>query len=282
MSARTTSLLLGSWLVALLALPQGARAQVWFPLEVGLRWTYTLEKGGGAQFLTVERQEGDFYILDRNGSEIAVTAEGPDIVLPGEGRQVYYRFDSDSWLHRDDRSCEDLRIMTVTARDESVRTPFADLTGCIRIDYEPGGPCADSGVFSEWWAPDIGLVKWVEQSFIGERTWVLADFGKVALPVTFRRGDAGGDGAVDLSDPISVLSWLFLSGSAPGCLDAADTNDDGGIDLSDAIGVLTYLFLGGTEIPPPGPTACGQDPTNDDPLEECDPGACGPAGLSGD
>jgi hypothetical protein len=90
---------------------------------------------------------------------------------------------------------------------------------------------------------------------------------------TFRRGDANGNGKVDLSDAIFILAWLFSGGDAPACLSTADSNDTGEIDISDAITTLSWLFLGGKEPPDPGPFECGRDPTPDR-LPDCDPATC--------
>ena len=78
--------------------------------------------------------------------------------------------------------------------------------------------------------------------------------------VSFIRGDANGDGAVDIADPVATLGFLFLGDAAPGCLEAANTNDDGEVDISDAVHTLNYLFVGGAPIPPPFPEK-GTDPT---------------------
>lgn len=83
----------------------------------------------------------------------------------------------------------------------------------------------------------------------------------------FRRGDSTGDAEVDITDPVSILSYLFLGGVEPSCQDAADANDDGQIDISDATNLLSYLFLGGPAPPPPGVGGCGVDPTEDDLLQ---------------
>jgi hypothetical protein len=82
-------------------------------------------------------------------------------------------------------------------------------------------------------------------------------------PRLLRRGDADGDGALTVTDPIVVLGALFLGTAVPPCEDAADANDDGAIDIADAIASLGYQFLGGFTIPPPGPLECGSDPTAD-------------------
>jgi hypothetical protein len=61
----------------------------------------------------------------------------------------------------------------------------------------------------------------------------------------FRRGDVNGDGDLDIADPISFLSYLFVAGSdSPACLDTADANDDGELDIADAVTMLLFLFGG--------------------------------------
>jgi len=75
--------------------------------------------------------------------------------------------------------------------------------------------------------------------------------------VRFRRGDSNADGAVDLSDAVDILSYLFLGSRAPGCLDAADADANGAVELTDAVYALAYLFLAGSPPPAPGPTDCG-------------------------
>ncbi|MCZ6792912.1 MAG: hypothetical protein O7J95_04785, partial [Planctomycetota bacterium] len=76
----------------------------------------------------------------------------------------------------------------------------------------------------------------------------------------FVRGNANGDGAVDLSDAVAILGHLFLGGPTPGCLESADANDSGGVDLSDAVYLLSHLFLGGPAPPSPFPE-CHSDAT---------------------
>jgi len=67
----------------------------------------------------------------------------------------------------------------------------------------------------------------------------------------FVRGRANDDGRVDVSDSVFVLTYLFLGGPAPACLDGADMNDDGRLDIGVGIGCLSALFLGGSPIPAP-------------------------------
>lgn len=78
----------------------------------------------------------------------------------------------------------------------------------------------------------------------------------------FVRGDANADGLSDISDPISLLGYVFGGGAAPTCLKAADANDDGGVNIADAVAMLNTLFSGGGDPPAPFP-GCGEDPTDD-------------------
>lgn len=81
----------------------------------------------------------------------------------------------------------------------------------------------------------------------------------------FVRGDATRDGSVDITDPISMLAFLFMESYGPGelCPDALDANDDGEVDVSDPIMALTFLFIGSQRIPQPFPF-CGTDPIDDE------------------
>jgi hypothetical protein len=80
--------------------------------------------------------------------------------------------------------------------------------------------------------------------------------------ISFLRGEVTGDGAVDISDPVRTLGWLFSGQSEPSCVDSADANDDGRADISDPVFVLGFLFLGGPAPARPFP-GCGVDPTID-------------------
>ncbi len=59
-------------------------------------------------------------------------------------------------------------------------------------------------------------------------------------------GDANFDGEFNISDPISVLGYLFLGRSVPLCPPAADYDHDGRLDISDPVRMLSVMFSGQT------------------------------------
>ena len=82
---------------------------------------------------------------------------------------------------------------------------------------------------------------------------------------TFVRGDANGDGELGITDVIVSLSYLFLSGPVPDCLEACEWNGDGAVELSDAVGELSWIFVFGTPSVPPAAS------TSIYPLVDCGP-----------
>ena len=86
----------------------------------------------------------------------------------------------------------------------------------------------------------------------------------------FRRGDSDANVAIELTDAVSLLNYLFTGGAKPACLDAADFDDSGEADISDAVANLNFQFLGGKSPAEPGPTNCGADPNVENPDLGCD------------
>ena len=80
---------------------------------------------------------------------------------------------------------------------------------------------------------------------------------------SFTRGDANRDGRIDISDRTYILTFLFLGGARPPCMDAADADDTGKIEFTDGVYLLNHLFLGGEPPPAPYPGE-GADATEDE------------------
>ena len=83
--------------------------------------------------------------------------------------------------------------------------------------------------------------------------------GTTPDPDLFNRGDANQDGTFDISDPITMLGFLF-NNLPVSCVLASDANDDNGVDIADAVFCLSGLFGSGAQPPAPH-GACGEDPT---------------------
>ena len=67
-------------------------------------------------------------------------------------------------------------------------------------------------------------------------------------------GDANGDGRLNVSDPIKVLTFLFAAAQIP-CIKLADVNASATVEISDGIYLLAYLFAGGP-TPLESPLGC--------------------------
>jgi len=57
--------------------------------------------------------------------------------------------------------------------------------------------------------------------------------------------------AVDISDLVYLVDYMFASGPTPPCPEEVDLNADGGTDISDLVYLVDYMFSGG-----PGPQPC--------------------------
>jgi hypothetical protein len=88
----------------------------------------------------------------------------------------------------------------------------------------------------------------------------------------FLRGDATGDGRLELDDVLAIVAYLFLGTAPLSCLDAADVDDDGKLNVTDVVSIASWLFGGGRPPAPPFP-ACGPDPSADA-LEGCSSDGC--------
>ena len=65
----------------------------------------------------------------------------------------------------------------------------------------------------------------------------------------FLRGDANGDGVINIADVVYLINYLFIGGPAPVPLAAGDANCDGVVSSADVVYLINYLFIGG---PAPG------------------------------
>ncbi len=112
------------------------------------------------------------------------------------------------------------------------------------LAVEPG---SDSPQGHTSWTPSLRLRAGATYRW---RSWVSAgDYtgpkAEACFQAGYIRGDVNGDAQLDISDPVSILTYLFLGGVAPEPLEVADVNDSSEIDVTDSVYLLNYLFLGG-------------------------------------
>jgi hypothetical protein len=83
-------------------------------------------------------------------------------------------------------------------------------------------------------------------------------------PTPFLRGDASGDGEIDMLDITAIDEYLSSTAALP-CLDAADADDDGHVVGDDIDFMVEWLSSDPytPPIPPPHP-GWGLDPTGDE------------------
>jgi hypothetical protein len=67
----------------------------------------------------------------------------------------------------------------------------------------------------------------------------------IVCPLSFRYGDANGDGNINISDAVRLIAYIFSGGAAPVPLLAGDANCNGAINISDAVYLISYIFSGG-------------------------------------
>jgi len=65
----------------------------------------------------------------------------------------------------------------------------------------------------------------------------------------FVRGDANGDGLIDLADIVHLVNYLYRNGDPPSPLESGDADCDGIVDVADVVYLVNYLYRSGD---PPG------------------------------
>ncbi len=58
-------------------------------------------------------------------------------------------------------------------------------------------------------------------------------------------GDANNDKAVNVSDAVYIINFVFVGGAQPIPYEAGDANCDGSVNVSDAVWIINYVFIGG-------------------------------------
>jgi hypothetical protein len=75
---------------------------------------------------------------------------------------------------------------------------------------------------------------------------VTSGFLSLSLTPDYLPGDLDGSGAIDISDVVYLIAYIFSGGLPPTPLARGDANCSGGVDISDAVFLISYIFSGGT------------------------------------
>jgi hypothetical protein len=147
----------------------------YFPLTVGSTWTYAPEQavfGEPFQWRVTERHGDTVTVVRPTGASHSGSVTlldrriELDVLLDGEGAVPFYRFATgSSWLHRDMWECDDGSRWVVAKEENPITTPAGTFVGTLRIERLSTATCADAGTMIEWWARDVGLVRWEELNF---------------------------------------------------------------------------------------------------------------------
>jgi hypothetical protein len=154
-------------------------------------------------------------------------------------------------------------------------TPEGEIEGSVGQEYtytsSTTDPDGDSLYYLFYWG-DETYSEWVGPHASGEvaeagHTWT--DSGSYQIKVIAKdengvfsewsgelnvamfeyvRGDANGDGVIDIADVVYLINYLFIDGPAPEPLEAGNANCDEVVDIADVVYLINYLFIGG---PPP-------------------------------
>lgn len=74
---------------------------------------------------------------------------------------------------------------------------------------------------------------------------VLAGGNIVVLP--YLCGDVNSDKAVNVSDAVGIINYVFVGGNPPDPIESGDTNCDGECNVSDAVWIINFVFVGGND-----------------------------------
>ncbi|MCP4569456.1 MAG: hypothetical protein GY841_17915 [FCB group bacterium] len=138
-------------------------------------------------------------------------------------------------------------IVTVDPENDAITMTL--LSPPLNVVFVDSGNGASSMVFT----PDATQYDVTHLfRYVATDSYGAADTAFVYLkPVTYLRGDANNDDAINVADASFLITYIFRSGRAPEVTEAADANFDSDINVSDAVYLINYIFKQGP--PPPSP-----------------------------
>lgn len=170
-------------------LPQGGQSgdmsADYFPLEEGMAWAYEDGTVSLRVIGTIRTINGPAYSLAGLMQDriLSKTTDGKVLELREGNWRLLFDLQADekaSWVIEAPSEQDDLldgSTVTVESRSDVVTTPFAQFNNVLRFKVTPRAGLADAGITYMWFAPGVGLIKWSEMWFGGERVHNLSNFG---------------------------------------------------------------------------------------------------------
>jgi hypothetical protein len=117
------------------------------------------------------------------------------------------------------------------------------------MDIQPSNfPECKNGVFS--WLPETGeegvwefKVEGIDP--YGEKD--ICQFQVDVAPPEYICGDANSDDAVNVSDAVHIVNFVFIGGDPPDPMETGNVNCDGAVNISDVVWIINYIFVGGAD-----------------------------------
>jgi hypothetical protein len=155
-----------------------------FPLQARSQWAFEELRYGGTSRMTVTSARGGVFRLDGfpGAPDLRVRWSGKalqawdkeqrrwePLLRLGAATGTTYRVDLPAPLWNGAR-------VTVASRRATVSNPVLRRSheGTVRLAVRPPADLSDAGVTGLWFAPKVGLVRWVEASIAGPTAHVLS------------------------------------------------------------------------------------------------------------
>jgi hypothetical protein len=240
------------------------------PLEVGQRISVDVDNP-----VMHPLEEGDSTGFN---IQLLTAATGEESGVERFALYAYDGFNENEWTITDKRGAETATGFSDVEGSEGFRFVFtlvAEERYDLTITPRTGGQAMSfQGELANTGMGKIARIQFVvygngsgdgNEEATGEREFYFNNLSleSIAEGTPFRRGDADGDGELDIADGLFILFSLFVEGSRqPACAKSADARDDGALNVTDALVIVNYLFNHGAPLAAPW-SECGNDPTQD-------------------
>jgi hypothetical protein len=162
----------------------GGPAGSLFPLEPRNEWTYASLRDGGERVLGVAPAEPGTFVLDGfpGARDLRVRWAGATLeAWDDDDRrwQPLLRLGAPAGTTYDvalpQPLWENVEV-TVASTAETLYNPvlLRSHEAVVKLELRPDPGLADAGVLELWFEPEVGLVRWLEESFLGSVAHVLS------------------------------------------------------------------------------------------------------------